>query len=374
MISLEQYRARFDEEPGYLDFASRAPVGATVRDEDQAMMVLLGNSRFGTLATLDEQDARVRESVSSLIGMPADQICFQPNASQGLMHVMFGLTGEVALSLAEFPSSTFAATRAADSLHALTPRWLSTDLGRVTPGNLRDQLTDSITAVAVSLVDFRTGYLLDLEGIRDVIGDRLLIVDAVQGLGVVEAPWEVADVIVAGGHKWLRAGFGTGFLALSERAIGSLVPVLSGWSATDADGTPVDAVPAPARGALAFSISSPDPVAQARLAVALEDLKQVGVAVVNEAVSGRVQQVIDLADEFHVPVTSSRPVAERAGLVTLHPEHHQLTPLVAALHNHGVTATMRDGTVRLSPHATTTDETIGMLRESLVELAAATIH
>jgi len=49
----------------------------------------------------------------------------------------------------------------------------------VTPGNIRDQLTASVEAVAVSLVDFRTGYLVDLEGIRQVIGDRLLIVDAI---------------------------------------------------------------------------------------------------------------------------------------------------------------------------------------------------
>ncbi len=39
----------------------------------------------------------------------------------------------------------------------------------------------------VSLVDFRTGYRADLAALRDVIGDRLLIVDAIQGFGAVDA-------------------------------------------------------------------------------------------------------------------------------------------------------------------------------------------
>ena len=37
------------------------------------------------------------------------------------MHAMFGITGGVALSPAEFPSLTFAAARAAESLGVLHP-------------------------------------------------------------------------------------------------------------------------------------------------------------------------------------------------------------------------------------------------------------
>ena len=46
---------------------------------------------------------RVRAAVAALTGFRADQIVFQPNTSQGLMHAMFGITGGVALSPAEFP-------------------------------------------------------------------------------------------------------------------------------------------------------------------------------------------------------------------------------------------------------------------------------
>src|SRR5690606_29815687 len=132
-------------------------------------------------------------------------------------------------SPAEFPSVTVAIGRAAATLKVLTPVWIETDHGRVTPGNLRDQLGSNVVAVAVSLVDARTGYLADLEGIRQVIGARLLIVDAAQGFGVVDVPWELADVVATNGRKWVRAGTGTGLLALSDRALEHLTPVWSGF-------------------------------------------------------------------------------------------------------------------------------------------------
>jgi selenocysteine lyase/cysteine desulfurase len=371
MIEIDDFTQRFGEEPGYLDFARLGPVGRPVRDEESALSSFLGRARFGTIDMLVQQDARVRAAIGDLIGFPADRVVFQPNTSQGLMHALFGITGEVALSPAEFPSNTFAVTRAADALGVVTPHWLETDHGRVTPGNLRDQLTASTVAVMVSLVDFRTGYLVDLEGIRQVIGDRLLIVDAIQGFSVVDAPYEVADVVVSGGQKWARAGLGTGFLALSERAIDRLTPVWSGFNATDVEGTPLDEVPPPTRGAGAFQVSNPDFVAQGRFAAALDDIAQVGVPALNARLAEKVTRVIDLADEFGLAVASSRNEAERAGIVIVEPPAEQLTVLTASLHNHGVTVTTRQGAVRISPHVTTDEETFSMLKASFMSFASA---
>lgn len=374
MGAVEDYIARFDEEPGYLDFARFGPIGAAVIEEEAALMPLLARARFGSLDRILDVTPhdRVRAAVARLTGFRPDQIVFQPNTSQGLMHAMFGITGGVALSAAEFPSLTFAATRAAQALGVLQPFWMTTEPGRLTPGGIRDQdLPSSVVAVAVSLVDFRTGYLADLEGIRQVIGDRLLVVDATQGFGVVDAPYALADILVAGGQKWPRAGWGTGFLALSDRALDHLTPVWSGFNATDVEGTPMDEVPDPTRGPRKFQVSNPDPVAEARFAASLEDLAEVGVPAVNARLADRVSGIIDLADEFALPVTSSRAVAERAGIVVLEPETDRLTVLAAALHNHGITATIRAGHARLSPHASTDDETLAMLRAAFISYATA---
>ncbi len=370
-LAIDDYVARFHEEPGYLDFAAAGPIGDTVRAETDAFQTLLAGGRFGSFAPIFEQDARVRAAVAAVTGFRTDQVAFQPNTSQGLMQVLFGLTGGVALSPAEFPSLPFAAVRAQEALGVVTPQWLDTDHGRVTPGNIRDQLQSSTVAVAVSLVDFRTGHLVDLEGIRQVIGDRLLIVDAIQGFGVVDAPYEVADVVAAGGQKWMRSGWGTGFLALSDRALEHLTPVWSGFTASTADGLPVDEVPPPASDARAYQVSNGDPIAMARFSGALEELADVGVVAVNARLAERVSEVIDIADEFALPVVSPRAEAERAGIVVVQPEPEQLTVLAVALHNHGVSVTVRQGTVRISPHASTGTETLGLLRSALLSYATA---
>jgi len=371
VTTIDKHIALFTEEPGYLNFASVGPPGNGVLGEEQAQLGLLARARFGTVDSLLEQDSRVRAAIAAVTGFGTNQVLFQPNTSQGLMHAMFGLTGGIALSPAEFPSMTFAAVRAAEALGVVTPVWLETDHGRVTPGNLKAQLTREVVAVGVSLVDFRTGYLADLEGIRQVIGDRLLVVDAMQGFGVVDAPWEVADVVVSGGQKWARAGWGTGFIAMSDRAAEDLTPVISGFTGTAEPDMPLDAVVPPRKGVGAFQVSHPDPIAQARFAAALEEIAAVGVGAINTAVAERVTRIIDLADEYAIPVVSPRDLAERAGIVVLDPPADQLTVLTASLFNHGVTTTTRQGRVRLSPHVSTDEESFEMLRASFLSFASA---
>ncbi|HEU4848782.1 MAG TPA: aminotransferase class V-fold PLP-dependent enzyme [Terrimesophilobacter sp.] len=372
MLSIDDFALRFDEEPGYLDFARVGPLARTVVEEEQAQVELLRKARFGSLDSLLAQDERVRTAVAAVTGFRPQQIVFQPNTSTGLFQAMLGLDGGVLMSSAEFPSSPFAAVRASDALGALTPQWLDTDYGGVTAGAVKQQLTRETTAVAVSLVDFRTGHLADLDGIRQVIGDRLLIVDAIQGFTVVDAPYQVADVVVSGGQKWARAGWSTGFLALSDRAADRIRPILSGFNATDEGDMPLDSVPHPARGARAFQVSNPSPIAEARFASALEEIAEVGVPAIAARVAENAVRVIELADEFGIPVVSSRDDRERAGIVVLEPAVDQFTVLVASLHNHGVTVTSRGGTVRVSVHVTTTEETLGMLRAAFQSFASAT--
>ncbi|MCX7521866.1 aminotransferase class V-fold PLP-dependent enzyme [Microbacterium sp. STN6] len=370
MTTIDDFTAGFLEEPGYLDYARVGPLSAAALAELTGSAGILSRARFGSLEPLLDEDARLREAVAEVTGFPAEQVVFQPNTSTGLMQVMFALTGGVLLSRDEFPSLTFAAVRAEQALHAATPVWLETDHGRVTPGQIREQITATTAAVAVSLVDYRTGYLADLEGIRQVIGDRLLIVDAIQGMGVADAPYEVADVVVSGGQKWLRAGWGTGFLALSDSALERLTPVMSGHAGA-AEVDPWGTVGEPADGSRAFSVSNPDFVAEARLAAALEEVSALGVGAIRSAVSEGVEKVIALADEFAVPVASSRVQAERAGIVVLQPAADELTVLTASFFNHGVTVTTRGGGIRLSVHAATSEETLNMVRQALVSFGTA---
>ena len=370
MTTIDEFAAGFADEPGYFDFAKYGPISTPVAEEQRGLVDLQARSRHGSEIALDEQAGRVRRAVSALVGFPADQVVFQPNTSEGLLHTMFGLTGQIVLSAREYPSLPLAVTRASSALRVLDPVWMDPTYRAVTPALVQEHLTSSTTAVAVSAVDYRTGYLADLEGIRQVIGDRLLIVDAIQGLGVADLPWSLADVVMAGGQKWLRAGWGTGFLALSERAATELTPVFTGVAGSELVlGGRYDQ-PVPVRdGAAAFQVANPDPIAQA-----VEGVVEVGVPAIAAAVAERASRLIDLADEAAVPVVSSRDESERAGIVVLQPEPAQLTTLTAAFINHGVTATVRGATVRLSTHVSNDDESFEMLRASLTSFGSAAVY
>jgi selenocysteine lyase/cysteine desulfurase len=215
-------------------------------------------------------------------------------------------------------------------------------------------------------VDFRTGYRADLAALRDVIGpDRLLIVDAMQGFGVADLPWDAADVVVAGGQKWLRASWATGFAALSDLALERLEPTLSGWTGIE-DVAVFDNTEHPvAPDALRWSITNLSPVTAAAFATALELVERVTVRAIAAHVAARVDELIDAVRASGGEVLSPTAPHERAGIVSFHLPGTDPDRIAKALHAEGVTPSVRADSVRLSAHASTTTGAVDRVRAAL---------
>lgn len=365
MSSFDDYIGTFDAEPGYLNWAAFGPVSPSVRAEVFADADLLGSGRPSSLALVGERIGQAQEVIAELLGADAAEVTLQPSSTHGLMHALYGVSGAVIASTAEFPSVSLTLERAATaSGRAVTPRWITPEDGRVTPDAVSAVLDDEVVALAVSHVDFRTGYRADLAALRDVLGpDRLLIVDAVQSFGVIDADYSVADVVVGHGYKWLRAGRGTGFAWFSPQARERIAPVLSGITGTAASGLFVDELPAPAPDAKAYTISVPDTLAAGRLSTGARDVRDAGVAAIEQRVSAQVDAVIETADRHGIAVVSPRDRTERAGIVALAPE--EPARLAAALANAGLVVTARGESIRVAPHAGTDAETLALLDETL---------
>lgn len=364
MTAFDDYLATFEGDPGYLDWAAFGPISPTVRAEVFADADLLGSARPSSRALIAERIDEARAIAAELLDVEADTVTMQPSSSHGLMHALFGLTGSVIASTAEFPSVSMTLERAAQaSAGELTPRWITPDDGFVSVDAVAEALDDDVTALVVSHVDFRTGYRADLAGLRELLGpDRLLIVDAVQSFGIVSDDYAAADVVAGHGYKWLRAARGTGFASFSANARERITPVLSGLAGVDG-GLPIDERPAPAASARAFGVSSPDQLAVARLAIGLRDVRDAGVAEIEETISGHVDAILEIVERHGIPVLTPREREHRAGIVALAPEAP--AAVSAALTNAGVVATTRGATVRLAAHAGTSDETLRMLDEAL---------
>jgi selenocysteine lyase/cysteine desulfurase len=355
--ALDTYLSSFAEPVGYLNFGSYGPPSRAVVETigRLASAASAGVSSAG----LHAEDERALAAVSRLTGVDRAGVALAGSTSLGLMQVAFGLPrGEVVVSEAEFPSNLYAWWRSEEA-GLTTVRHLppvpGQPLAPVTPERVADAVGPYTVAVAVSAVDFRTGAVADLAGLREAAGDRLLVVDGIQGFGVVDADWSLADALVVGGQKWLRAGWGTGFVALSTRALDRLRPVLGGWTGVEGpsryDGVPHAALP----GAQRFSVTNGSPFASGALATALEQLEQVGVDVVASRVADTAGDLIARLDAAGVPVLSPVERERRAGIVVAGVPAGDAAAVGARLEAAGVTATVHgDDRVRLSVHATTT--------------------
>jgi selenocysteine lyase/cysteine desulfurase len=237
----------------------------------------------------------------------------------------------------------------AEQAGRLTVRWLPA--GHVTPDAVAGALTEDTTVVSVSAVDFRTGYRTDLAALREVVGDRLLVVDGIQGVGVVDEPWAAADILVCGGQKWLRAGWGTGFAVLSDRALDRMDPLLSGWTGVRDPGVFDDELHEPAAGAQSWSVSNLSPVNTGALARALELVDEIGLPVITQRIADRVAELSDLLHASGAKIVSA--TNRQAGILSFQIPGKPIPTVAKALAEVEVAATIRPDQVRLSPHAST---------------------
>jgi selenocysteine lyase/cysteine desulfurase len=325
---------QFSEQAGYLDFARFGPPSPAVLDATARLSAKATHAGPSTVDELMREETRAKAAAARLCRSDVDHIVLQPHTSLGLMQAAFNATGgTVLVSAGEFPANTYPWARA-EQAGRLTVRRLPA--GYVTADRVAEALTDDISIVSVSAVDYRTGYRADLAAWREIVGDRVLVVDGIQGFGVIEAPWEVADILVVGGQKWLRAGWGTGFAMLSDRSLERMEPVLSGWTGARDPGLFDDEIPADGTAA-AWSIAD-RPSDLGAFAAALELVEEAGVDTIAARVAERVGAARGRALSNGAQIVSSR---ERRAGSGVHVAGHPPEQIGAALNAAGIAATVQ---------------------------------
>jgi selenocysteine lyase/cysteine desulfurase len=230
-------------------------------------------------------------------------------------------------------------------------------------------LVDAMTrAVAISQVDFLTGFRIDPWAFKEVAGDALLVIDAIQAAGAVPVGLDPADVVVTGAHKWLRGGLGVALMAVSDRALERLEPTLSGWTAVT-DFLDFN-LPQPREflsGAARFLMSAPPLGAVPGLVAALEVLESVGIENIETAILDRAtlaETVLRSAGaEILAPWRHDR---ERAGIVSFRMPNQTVGATSEALKAAGYLVAMRGPWIRVSAHATSDPAQIEGLKQALI--------
>lgn len=360
------YLLQFAEPAGYLDFARFGPPSHAVLDTTAQLLERATTAGPSTVDELMRHEVRAKAAIARLAGSDTDHVVLLPHTSLGLFQAAFQAPGgEVLVSAAEFPANTYPWARA-EAAGRVRVRWLRPPAGHVTPDAVAAGIGPDTSVVSVSAVDFRTGYRADLAALREVVGDRLLVVDGIQGFGAVQAAWDAADVLVVGGQKWLRAGWGTGFAVVSDRAMERIDPVFSGWTGARDPGLFDDEIHPPVDTAAAWSISNLSPVTSGAFAAALELLESAGVAAVEARIAERVGELEEALRSVGARIVSA--TGPRAGILAFDVPGVPTERVGAVLTGEGIAATVRPEHVRLSPHASTSASAAVQVRSALARL------
>lgn len=175
----------------------------------------------------------LRERVARFIGATAGEVAFTPSTSFGF-HVVAELlrargVTEVLTLEDEFPSTTVPLLARGLTLRGVRRR----PDGGYPLEDLAAALRPSTGAVAVSVVQYASGFRVDLAGLSRLCRERglALCLNAAQGLGQVPIDMAAlgASFLAATSHKWLFGGYGTGLLAIRRDWLESTPLPMAGW-------------------------------------------------------------------------------------------------------------------------------------------------
>ncbi len=220
----------------YLNHAAVSPLPlTTMRAVESQLRDVHENGSAGFRNWLATKE-QARELLANLLGARPEQLAFMRNTSDALSSVANGLTwrpGDNIVTFArEFPSNIYPWLRIRD-VFGVEVRMCDERNGRIDLDELASMIDANTRVVAVSHVQYASGFRVDLERLGRVVRqyDALFVVDVIQALGVIPTAVEAefVDVAAGAGHKWLMAPEGVGYLYLSDRARERIQPTLVGW-------------------------------------------------------------------------------------------------------------------------------------------------
>jgi cysteine desulfurase / selenocysteine lyase len=182
---------------------------------------------------------RLRQRIASLIGAQPQCVSLTPSTSFGfniaamLMHRRGIRT--VACLDSEFPSTTVPFLNQGLTLRVVKAK---AD-GSYSVEALLAAASTPNTAVAVSLVQFASGYRLDIDSVAQHCREKQipLALNAAQALGQVPVHFDRwrADFLAAPSHKWMMSGYGLALLCIAEHWLDEPLP-MAGWLSVPPDG------------------------------------------------------------------------------------------------------------------------------------------
>jgi len=343
----------------YLNHAGTSPLSTRVVD---AMTGYLQSRSAGVLDTYREDITMVAEcraSVARLINAEsAERIAFQTSTSDAINVLASGIawkTGDrVLLGDVEFPANVYPYLN-------LKSRGVEIDFmkisdGRVTAGMIEERITPRTRLIALSAVQYLSGHRSDLRTVGELCRRKGIIfaVDAIQAVGAIQIDVQgmTIDFLAAGAQKWQMSPHGAGFLYITEELQSRIRQSNLGWLAVAHPWQFHDFEQPLASTARRYEGGSLNMPSLWGMHAAIRTLMEYDPAVIEAHILAITAELIEGFRKLDgVSVFTPVADAQRAGIVTigLDPAYNPKKAF-EYLFSHGLTAALRDGMLRFSPH------------------------
>lgn len=357
-IDLDRYRQLFPFlKTGaiYMNHAAISPLSTRVMEAIQDYFKLRNEAEKEIFFPFQGTILQTKELLGTLLNCHRDRIAFVDNTSNGLNILANGLpwkSGDrILLNDLEFPANVYP---------FLNLKRLGVEIdfvknrdGKIFLEDLEQAITPKTKLLSISFVQFLTGYKADLLQIGELCKRKGIIfcVDAIQGLGAIPVDVQATniDFLACGGHKWLMADQGIGFIYLTEELQQKVHPAYVGWTSIknffnnilkyrlDLHDT-----------ARRFENGSLNFIGISALRASVSTLLEVGIENIYHHLLNVTQRLIDGMKECGVTPAAGEDLACRSGIVAFKSEKCQ--EWFEQLHTQKMEVAVREGYLRISPH------------------------
>jgi cysteine desulfurase/selenocysteine lyase len=358
----------------YMNHAAVSPLSTRVRDRMAALnddVTRNGSVNYGEWLRAYE-DARA--GAARLTNARPHEIAFMRNTSDAISTVANGISwregDSVVSSNVEFPSNVYPWLRLAETRGVRLKRAPERD-GRIDADELLALVDDSTRVVAISWVQFSSGFRSDIARIGKFCRERdiIFMVDAIQGLGGLKLDVErdSVDAFAADAHKYLLGPEGVALLYVSDRVIDRIKPTVVGWTSVKDHENYLDYRLNYRDGALRFECGTLNTAGVYGLGAAIDLFLEIGPEKVQEHLLGLSGHLAGALSEKGYDVISSRREGETSGVVCCAHKRHSPGSLYHTLREKNIITAHRVGRLRISPHFYNTREEVDALVAALPE-------
>jgi cysteine desulfurase/selenocysteine lyase len=355
----------------YLNHATVAPLPNPVR---AAMSKLIADR--GVLFEREHRYKQVsndlRAVLAWLINGTPEEIALVQNTSQGLNIIANALplqTGEnVIFCDVEFPSNVYPWMHL--QRQGIKARCIPHDEGGMTVQALDRYADEHTRAVAVSSVEFLSGFKSDLEALGAWCRDHgaYFVVDGIQSLGA--APLDVQacqiDFLACGGPTWLMGPRGQGFIYCRQELLDELRPPFAGYLSIIDQGQErnhdLTFLPSASR----FELGCANTIGQVGLLAAARFLMEVGIPAIERWTLHLTDLLIMEMQKRGYDIVSNLQPRHRSAIVAFSVPGN-VEEAFQKLSDAKVVVSQQKQYIRISPHCYNTEEEIVQVGEVLGE-------